>query len=150
MPFFNATLIFAEVDGALGGSASPAELLAAAALTLEDKFGPTAPAQKHAEWTVSSVVLAIELGMVLAAMGVKVWMGNGWLFRRVETAGGVFVGPNFGFVSVSSSECYQLLPQAHTQYLTCRWICIIALFLAGLQVSLPSADPCGALPTLPR
>lgn len=97
MPFFNATLIFDDVALALGGSPTPAELLAAAAETLADKFGPSAPAERRAEWKVAAAVLAVELVAVLGAVGVKAWLGNGWLFRRVETAAGTFVGPNFGF-----------------------------------------------------
>ena len=58
MPLLNATLIFAQVDAALGGNVSTAALLAATAEVLEERFGPTAPPGKHTEWYVCSSFLA--------------------------------------------------------------------------------------------
>jgi len=59
MPLLNATLIFAEVDLALGGNASTAALLAGVADVIAERFGPTAPAGRHAEWYASSAILAV-------------------------------------------------------------------------------------------
>ena len=61
---------------------------------------------------------------MLAAIAIKIWLGKAWMFRRTEVAGSTYLSPNFGF----------------------SWQVMIAVFLAGLQVS-PEPTPssvCGA------
>ncbi len=100
---FNASELFDQVDGALAAAGTSQELVfAAVAEAITEAFEGPPPPGLQAQVYVLAVLLGVELLVVLASIGLRVWLGRRscWLFERRQTRLGTYIVPNASFTCV--------------------------------------------------